>query len=273
MECTCTTRYQIGRQLGEGGYGQVFEAWDRVLSRMVAFKRLRHPAHNGAADLAAEARCAGLPRHRAFVPVLALAGSGSDRALVMELVQGCTLRSMLQRRVHGVGMRTSLAIAAQVAGAMAQLHAVGLVHGDLKPSNLMLERRGKVRILDLGLARRFMPLTAEVTGLAEPRGSLAYLAPECLLGHPPRPAADIYALGVVLYEMLVGRRPFSGLHGVALATARLQTASASWPWPGRSDAAVVTLVRAMTVSDPFRRLASMEAAGAAIRAATRRAVS
>lgn len=275
MECTQMARYRIGRQLGEGGYGQVFEAWDKVLSRMVAIKRPRHAVHAGASDLATEARCAGLTKHRAFVAVLALAGSGSERALVMERVQGCTLRSMLQRRSAGMGMRTSLSIAAQVAAAMAQLHGAGLVHGDLKPSNLMLERRGVVRILDLGLARRFTPLPVPVPD-SEPaasRGTLGYLAPECLLGHAPGPAADIYALGVVLYEMLVGRRPFPGLDGMALATAHVQSASASWPWPGHSDAAVVTLVRAMTASDPFRRLASMAAAGAAIDAATRRVLS
>lgn len=271
METTCMARYQIGRQLGEGGYGQVFEAWDRVLSRMVAIKRPRHAAQMGATDLATdlatEAGWSGLSKHRAFVTVLALAGSGSERALVMERVRGSTLRSVLQRRSAGIGMRTSLSIAAQVAAAMAQLHAAGLIHGDLTPSNLMLERRGRVRILDLGLARRFTPLPVPGSEPAASCGTLAYLSPECLLGHPPGPAADIYALGVVLYEMLVGQRPFPGLHGMALATARLQTASTSWPWPDRSDAAIVTLVRAMTASDPFRRLASMAAAGAAIDAA------
>jgi len=258
-----SNRYQVGRQLGEGGCGCVFEAWDRRTSRKVAIKRLHTCAKRAPDDLLREMRCAARLHHRAFVQVLALTGSGDVRALVMELVRGQTVRTLLRRHGSGLGVDAALCIAVQVADAMAQSHDAGLAHGDLTPANLLQERAGKVRIVDFGLARLY---ATPATGPSEARGTVAYMAPERLLGHPLRPACDIYALGVVLYEMLTGRHPFDGLRDLALAAALLQNAPDSWPWPGASDVAVVALVRAMTASDPACRPASMRAVAAAIRA-------
>jgi len=269
MTCLdASSRYAIGRQLGEGGFGCVFEAWDRRAGRKVAVKRLRQGAAQAQDTLLLEARCAALLRHGAFVRVLALAGSGSDRTLVMELVRGQTVHALLRRHGSGIGPDAALRIAVQVADAMAQSHDAGLVHGDLTPANLLQERSGKVRIVDFGVARLY---ATPASGPSEVRGTVAYMAPERLLGHPLRPACDIYALGVVLYEMLAGRHPFAGLHDLALAAALLQNAPDSWPWPGASAAAVVALVRTMTASDPARRPASMRAVAAAIRALQRSA--
>jgi len=267
MKCSdVSSRYAIGRLLGAGGFGCVFEAWDRRAGCKVAVKRMQRDVPQARDALLQEARCAALLRHEAFVRVLALAGSGSNRALVMELVQGQTVQALLRRHRGGIGPGAALDIALQVADAMTQSHDAGLVHGDLTPANLLQERTGKVRIVDFGVARLY---ATPASGPSEVCGTVAYMAPERLLGHPLRPACDIYALGVMLYEMLAGRHPFAGLRNLALAAALLQNAPDSWPWPGASAAAVVALVRSMTASDPSRRPASMRAVAAAIRALQR----
>jgi serine/threonine-protein kinase len=251
-----TDHYRIRGLLGEGGFGQVFEAWDEQLCRAVALKRLRGAGSAAQAEaLLAEARHAASLRHSAFVRIFALAGQGAHRSIVMELVQGRTLRQFLQQSPpsHAVG----LDIAAQVAEAMAEAHDAGLVHGDLKPSNLMIEADGKVRILDFGLARHIDVLATQSATPADVQGTFAYMAPERLLGHGLHPACDIYALGMLLYEMLAGQRPFAQLNGLALAAAHLQAPAQSWPLPPHTDPALAALVQSMTARDPAQRAPSM----------------
>lgn len=248
--------YQIQRLLGEGGYAQVFEAWDGTLCRSVALKRLRAAADGAQTEqLRREARLTASLRHQAFVQIYTIDEASGEPAIVMELVNGVTLRQRLQD--GPIDLHAALDIIFEVADAMAEAHASGLVHGDIKPSNLMLDAAGRIRILDLGLARHIDPLQTHSSITAETQGTIAYMAPERLMGRPSDTGSDIYSLGMVLYEMLAGQRPFAGLNGLALATAHMQATPQLWPLPEALPPGVVTLVRELTASQRHRRPASM----------------
>lgn len=253
---TISGHYEVRRLLGEGGFGHVFEAWDAKLCRSVALKRLKpqadvlHPE-----KLINEARLAASLRHAAFVRIFTIEGQGTSQSIVMELVEGQTLGQFM----HGgkADLQAALDIAYQIADAMDEAHAMDLVHGDLKPSNLMLEADGKVRILDFGLARHIDPQATQTTTLCDLQGTIAYMAPERLMGRLPDTRGDVYALGAMLYEMLAGQRHFAHLNGLALAAAHMQ---ATEPWPDLPDSvppAINALVRAMTAHDPAERPRTM----------------
>lgn len=251
-------RYELGRSLGEGGFGRVFEAWDPTLQRKVALKCLKVASGHGAPDaLIDEARCAASLQHRAFVRIFAFEEHGQTQAIVMELVPGATLRATIASGAMAPAL--ALDIVDQVAEAMAEAHRAGLIHGDIKPTNLMREPSGAVRILDFGLARKIDPMATDMTAAQDNAATVAYTAPERLMACPLSRASDIYSLGVVLYEMLNGERPFANLTGLALAAAHVHTTSESWPFPVSTDRSLVELVRKMTAHDPASRLASMEA--------------
>ena len=253
---TISGHYEVRRLLGEGGFGHVFEAWDAKLCRSVALKRLKpqadvlHPE-----KLINEARLAASLRHAAFVRIFAIEGQGTSQSIVMELVEGQTLGQFMHS--GKADLQAALDIAYQIADAMDEAHAMDLVHGDLKPSNLMLEADGKVRILDFGLARHIDPQATQTTTLCDLQGTIAYMAPERLMGRLPDTRGDVYALGAMLYEMLAGQRHFAHLNGLALAAAHMQ---ATEPWPDLPDSvppAINALVRAMTAHDPAERPRTM----------------
>ena len=253
---TLSGHYEVRRLLGEGGFGHVFEAWDAKLCRSVALKRLKpqadvlHPE-----KLINEARLAASLKHAAFVRIFAIEGQGTGQSIVMELVEGQTLGQFMHS--GKADLQAALDIAYQIADAMDEAHAMDLVHGDLKPSNLMLEASGKVRILDFGLARHIDPQATQTTTLCDLQGTIAYMAPERLMGRLPDTRGDVYALGAMLYEMLAGQRHFAHLHGLALAAAHMQ---ATEPWPDLPESVPPTinaLVRAMTAHDPAERPRTM----------------
>ncbi|WP_269530898.1 protein kinase [Chitinimonas sp. BJYL2] len=246
--------YQLGDKLGEGGTGEVFSAWDQQLHRHVAIKRLKPALSELDANLLSEARLGASLSHPAFVRIHTVLTQDSRTWLVMERVQGQTLTSLLQ---HGaLPAWRAISLVAQAASALATAHQAGLVHGDLKPANLMLTDDDQLRILDFGLAQQTDPLATHTGGVTEPSGTLAYMAPELLRGQPPSPASDIYALGLVLYELLNGARPYAELQGIALATARLQ-ASTPPPLPKNLAPDLQALIQAMLAPVPSARQASM----------------
>jgi len=255
--------YEFRTRLGEGGFGEVYEAWDARLHRSVAIKTLRHGGSAGT-DLVHEARLAASLRHPAFVKVHAVEDDGAGQFIVMELVHGRTLKQILQEGI--VPVSTALGWISQIAEAMRDAHASGLVHGDIKPSNIMVEDDGRVRILDFGLALRHDALATETvslgttasTGQTDPQGTIAYMAPERLQGATPDPRADVYALGVILYELACGTRPFATLHGLALAAALVQTSSDGWDYPDSLDTPLIGLIRAMTARQPEQRIGGMD---------------
>lgn len=249
--------YQLGASLGEGGFGQVYQAWDTKLHRHVAIKYLKNVTVG--VDLTREARLAASLQHAAFVKIHALEQTEDSQAIVMELVPGRTLRQILDLEAPGIA--TVLEMVRQVAQAMQEAHAAGLVHGDLKPSNLMQEPGGVVRILDFGLATQADRDATTSLVQADPQGTIAYMAPEVLTGAKLKASADIYALGVILYELLTARRPFSHLTGLALAAALIQSDSDQWPWPDHLPLSLRELVRAATARSLDKRIASMEEFG------------
>ncbi len=261
--------YELRTRLGEGGFGEVHEAWDTRLHRSVALKAIRDGGATGT-DLVREARLAASLRHAAFVKVHAVEEDDAGQFIVMELVHGRTLKDILQD--VAVPLATALDWVGQVAEAMRDAHASGLVHGDIKPSNLMVQDDGRVRILDFGLALRQDALATETvslgevaaTGQTDPQGTIAYMAPERLQGATPDPRADVYALGVILYELACGKRPFATLHGLALAAALVQTPSDGWDYPDNLDTPLIALIRAMTARQPEQRLGSMDEVAARI---------
>lgn len=257
--------YQFRRVLGEGGFGQVVEAWDPKLRRSIAIKRLKPALLSSRPDnLLDEARLAASLRHTAFVKIFSIDGDAEQQSIIMEFIEGATLGQSV--REQPVDEARALDIVAQVAEAMEEAHAAKLIHGDLKPSNLMLDLSGRVRIMDFGLARKIDPQATEVALPEETTGTIAYLAPELLVGSPPNEQSDVYSLGVVLYEMLNGARPFAHLNGLALAAAHIQSSSDLWPFPPTVSPAAQALVRSMTARDLNARLRSMAEVRIAARA-------
>jgi len=248
--------YEFRGILGEGGFGQVVEAWDSKLCRRVAVKCIKQAdAASAGADLVREARAGASLRHAAFVKVHAIEDDGDTQSIVMELVPGRTLKQVLA--AGPVLLSDALDWTRQIAEAMHEAHASSLVHGDLKPSNLMLEPGGKIRVLDFGLAHQLDVLATATLPSGALQGTIAYMAPERMLGAPLSPQADVYALGLILYEMVCGARPFAALDGLALAAAQVQTSSDGWTYPLETSPQLIALIRAMTARQPQQRLAGM----------------
>jgi serine/threonine-protein kinase len=206
-------RYALKSLLGEGGLGRVYEAWDPLLSRTVAVKTLQFdldmPSRIGLDRLLLnEARAAGSLTHAHIVTVHDAGLSAHGVYIAMERLRGRDLRQAIAE-----GWRPTPAAAAQivrrVADALAYAHARGIVHCDIKPGNIFLTRKDKPKVLDFGIARAAHASTLPA-GETIVAGSPHYLAPEQLQGGPVDARTDVYALGVVLYEMLTGRKAFTG---------------------------------------------------------------
>jgi non-specific serine/threonine protein kinase len=213
------SHYRITSKLGEGGMGVVYRAHDERLDRDVAIKVLPEAVAEEPDRLARferEARAAAALDHPNILAVHELGEHEGRPFIVTELLEGENLRSVIDS--GGLTVRTSIAYAVQVANGLAAAHDMGISHRDLKPENLFLTRSGTVKILDFGLAK-LKPehaLTTETptatlqTSPGTLVGTVAYMAPEQVKGEPADHRSDIFALGVVLYEMLTGTRPFRG---------------------------------------------------------------
>ncbi|HEX3128176.1 MAG TPA: protein kinase [Thermoanaerobaculia bacterium] len=205
-------QYRLLRPLGHGGMGVVYLAEDIELGREVALKFLRHPRDARPADetrFRREAKAAASLDHPNIGTIFEIGEHEGLRFLAMAYYEGTTLAQLLAGRPdRRLATLEAAAIAGQLAAALAAAHAAGIVHRDLKPENVMVLPDGRVKLLDFGLARWIDSgnLTEEGTVL----GTAAYMAPEQLKGLRVGTATDLWALGMVLYEMLAGRRPFGG---------------------------------------------------------------
>ncbi|MDX3731063.1 serine/threonine-protein kinase [Streptomyces caniscabiei] len=210
-------RYRIVEQLGRGGMGVVWRAVDEVLHREVALKELRTYTDAGAPELAdlglrmqREARAAARVRHPGVVAVHDVAEVDGRPLIVMELVDGPSLDDVLNDRGL-LDPREAAAIGAKVMDALAAAHRVGVLHRDVKPGNILLDRAGRVVLTDFGIATMENPGDGSATHLTrsgELVGSLDYLAPERAQGNDPGPASDVWALGATLYAAVEGSSPF-----------------------------------------------------------------
>jgi hypothetical protein len=213
-------RYRLRSLLAAGGMGAVWVADDALLGRQVAVKVLSEAlAGDGLAAerLRREARAAAGLVHPGIARVLDLGEDGGRPYLVMELLHGESLAQRLARSGPLPPAEAARVVAA-AAEALQVAHRAGIVHRDVKPGNVFLTGDGEVKLLDFGIASAANQ--AALTG-GDLIGTAAYLAPERMLGHDATPAADVYALGVLLYELLAGRPPFTADSGTALAMAHL----------------------------------------------------
>jgi non-specific serine/threonine protein kinase len=213
--------YRIRRKIGEGGMGVVYEGWDERLERVVAIKTLHEASQSGDARsrLWREARSLAHVSHPRVCQVFDVLEEGTDLFLVLEFLDG---QSLADRIASGsVSTSEAVTIERQILEALAALHDLDIVHRDLKPSNVFLTRHG-VKLLDFGLARSTHPVISveaaktasacTVPGMIV--GTPQYMAPEQASGRVADPAADIFAAGSILYEMLTGRRAFEGVSAV-----------------------------------------------------------
>jgi serine/threonine protein kinase len=201
-------RYSLEHEVGRGGMGTVWLARDEVLGRDVAMKRLGMMPGASTPDThraAREARLAAMLNHPHVVAVFDLVAEGDDTWLVMEYVAGESLSQRL-RRDGAMSPEQALPIIAQCADALAAAHREGIVHRDVKPSNIMLSRAGEAKLTDFGIARASADPSLTQTGLVT--GSPAYLAPEVASGQLATPASDVWSLGASLYHCLAGRTPY-----------------------------------------------------------------
>jgi serine/threonine-protein kinase len=220
--------YEVEREIGRGGMGVVYLARDTRLGRAVALKAVGRGSTDsaGRARLQREARAAASLAHPGIATVYALEEDGDDCYLITEYLQGRTLRDELVDGPLPYGRWRLVAIA--IAEAVGAAHAQGLVHRDLKPENVMRTESGAIKVLDFGLARELAPLATGLTPTITQAGALVgtpgYMAPEQIRGQPLDARTDVFAVGVLLYELASGVHPFgagssSCLDGVAGAEA------------------------------------------------------
>jgi len=250
-------RYELDSRIAIGGMGEVWEATDHVIGRTVAIKILKDEYMGDPGFLErfrAEARHAALVNHEGIASVFDYGEENGSAFLVMELVPGEALSTVLERE-GALSTDKTLDIVAQTASALQAAHAAGLVHRDIKPGNLLITPDGRVKITDFGIARIAdqVPLTA--TG--QVMGTVQYLSPEQASGHAASPSTDIYSLGIVAYELLAGRRPFTGESQVAIAMAQINDTPP--PLPDTVSEPVQRLVMSMIAKKPDDRPASTSA--------------
>ncbi|WP_345982299.1 protein kinase [Streptomyces sp. DSS69] len=261
-------RYELATILGQGGMGQVWTAYDQRLDRRVAVKLLRPdrvagPTGSDAADelrrrFVRECRVTAQVDHPGLVTVHDAGSDGDDLFLVMQYVEGADLADHLAEQ-EPYPWPWAAAVAAQLCAVLCAVHAVPIVHRDLKPRNVMVRPDGSVTVLDLGVASVLDTDTTRLTHTGSPIGSPAYMAPEQAMGGAVGPYTDLYALGVVLHELLSGDVPFAGSTALGVLHRHLYEP----PVPVRQSrpeipAALEALVLRLLAKDPQERPASAQ---------------
>src|SRR5438093_4429973 len=216
-------RYRLTAPLGEGGMSTLWRAVDQQLDREVAVKILRpqYSADPGfAARFRQEARAVASLAHPNIVSVhdYGTDPDGTTQYIVMQLVEGRDLAAILHDRGR-ISSDDAVEVAIAVASALEAAHRRGIVHRDVKPGNILITDDGDVKVTDFGIARAVSEASMTVTGTT--LGSVHYFSPEQARGDEVTGRSDVYALGIVLYEMLTGRRPFEGDSAAGVALKRL----------------------------------------------------
>ena len=261
------TRYELLDEAGRGGMGVVYKARDRETGEIVALKILK--AEIALDPVAAErfineVRLSRRITHKNVTRVYEFTRAGATAYLSMEYVDGESLRAIVDR-MGAVGLRKGVQIGRQICAALHEAHAQGIVHRDLKPENVMLDRSGNVKVMDFGIARLLdTSVTATAGGII---GTPAYMAPEQAEGKAVDARTDIYALGLILYEIFTGRTAFTGDTPMVVALKQIRETPAAprsleptIPWDLEA-----TILRCLD-KDPAQRFQSAEEVDAALAA-------
>jgi serine/threonine-protein kinase len=214
---TLDGRYHVVERIAAGGMGEVFRARDAVLSREVAIKVLHRSLAGDQAFVERfrrEARAAATLNHPNIVAVYDWGSVDGIYYMVMEYVRGRSVRDLLNAHVK-LAPAQAAEVVRQTLQALEHAHAKGIVHRDLKPENILVTADGVVKLTDLGLARAFADGHATHAGVVT--GTVQYLAPEQIRGEPADPRSDLYSLGIVTYELITGRLPFTGETPMSIA--------------------------------------------------------
>ncbi len=273
MDAARTLRYRLLRPIGSGGMAEVFLAEDQELHRRVALKVLKEFAEGDSARLRLlrEARLASQLSHPgigAIYEISEMERNGARRSFIaMEYVEGVTLKAFVEREASG--LPEILGLVGQVADALAAAHERGVVHRDVKPSNVMVAEGGRVKVLDFGLAA-YVPRAGSSDDTwsrfgsggeaaeGELLGTIAYMSPEQALGRDVDGRSDVFSLGVVLYELLSGEQPFRGANAVEVIDAILHAEPPVPSWKrGALPPELGNLVLRMLSKDPAGRPAAM----------------
>ncbi len=211
------SRYELERQIGEGGMARIYVGRDRRLNRRVAIKIPQQRLLSEPDFLARfrhEAQAAAMLSHPNIVDIYDVGQDGDLPYIVMEYVDGVDLKTIINREAPLTVDRT-LRLAEQIARGLHAAHRAGMIHRDVKPQNVLVTADGQAHVTDFGVAKSHLSTALTETGIAF--GTVDYLAPEQAQGQPATVQSDLYALGVVLYEMLTGQLPFSGDTALAVA--------------------------------------------------------
>lgn len=261
--------YEVLNRLGSGGMGTVYRARDTQLDRMVALKVVRDgDQHDPAAQarLLREARTASSLNHPNIATIYVAGRESGFTYIAMELVDGSTLEELIPHK--GLPTEEVIRYGVEIASALSLAHQNGIIHRDLKCANVMLARSGAVKVLDFGIARRLvasesMTLTQETLSFPGSLiGTVAYMAPELIEGHPADAISDLWSLGVVLYHALSGSLPFEGATTLALFL-EIQRADPP-PLPGSVPSPVSAIVGRLLERDRKERFQSADEVRAAL---------
>ncbi len=213
-------RYEILSLIGTGGMAEVYQAKCHTLNRLVAIKVLKDEYSqdsNFVSKFKMEAQAAAGLSHPNIVSVYDVVDDGALHYIVMELIEGITLKSYIHKKGH-LGVKETIGIAIQVAQGIAAAHDQHIVHRDIKPQNMIISRDGKVKVADFGIARGVSSQTVGTNAV----GSVHYISPEQARGSYSDARSDIYSLGITMFEMATGRVPFDGENTVVIALAHLE---------------------------------------------------
>ncbi len=272
---TLSGRYRLQRLIATGGMGQVWESVDSRLGRRVAVKVLKQEFSSDPEFLErfrAEARTVAMLNHPGIAAVhdygeTDIDGEGRTAYLVMELVNGEPLNSVI-KRTGRLSLRHALDMLEQTGRALQVAHTAGLVHRDVKPGNILITPTGQVKLTDFGIAKAVDAAPVTQTGMV--MGTAQYIAPEQALGQDAIAASDVYALGVVGYEAVSGRRPFTGDGALTVAMKHIKETPA--PLPADLPPNVRELIEITLVKNPgmrYRNGGQFADAVAAVRAGRR----
>ena len=256
---TLSGRYRLQRLIATGGMGQVWEAVDSRLGRRVAVKVLKQEYSSDPEFIErfrAEARTVAMLNHPGIAAVhdygeTEMDGEGRTAYLVMELVNGEPLNSVI-KRTGRLSLRHALDMLEQTGRALQVAHAAGLVHRDVKPGNILITPTGQVKLTDFGIAKAVDAAPVTQTGMV--MGTAQYIAPEQALGEDATAASDVYSLGVVGYEAVSGKRPFTGDGALTVAMKHIKEQPA--PLPPDLPPNVRELIEITLVKNPGMRYRS-----------------